>query len=78
MKKLILIIMAISIIACSKSDEIIEQDVVDTLFEISVFNSDNEDMLDVYFISSSILSQKSESIFFISIVSSICIPSPYS
>jgi hypothetical protein len=46
MKELVLILISISTIACSKSDQISIQDNIDRSFEFSVFNSDNEDLLD--------------------------------
>lgn len=47
MKNLILIVFVISFLACDKKDEIVEeQQNIDILFELSVFNSDNEDLLD--------------------------------
>ena len=46
MRKLVLILFAISTLACSKKDEPIQSDIIDTSMEFSIFNSDNEDMLD--------------------------------
>jgi hypothetical protein len=46
MKEFILILTLISLIACSKTDEKIPQVVLDVNFELSVFNSQNEDLLD--------------------------------
>lgn len=41
-----ILIVAISLFACNKPNEMIKQDNLDTVFEFSVFNSQNEDLLD--------------------------------
>ncbi len=46
MEKLICILIAISFFACSKSDEMSPRFNLDVVFELSVFNSQNEDLLD--------------------------------
>lgn len=47
MKKLTLVILAISFAACSKNNDIVEQDSLDIIFELSVYNSQNEDLLNI-------------------------------
>ena len=46
MKKLIIILATTSFFACNKSDEVSPQFNLDVIFELSVFNSQNEDLLD--------------------------------
>ena len=47
MKKLIVILTAISIFSCSKSDEMNPQVILDAGFTFSVYNSQNEDLFDL-------------------------------
>jgi len=46
MKKLIFLLIAFTIFGCNKSKEVSNHDVYDIGFELSVFNSLNEDLLD--------------------------------